>query len=263
MRIPLSALVLAGTLLAVTAPAQQNSEQFGWRAARVVQILPQTRTENPGYMGVRFVDLDADHARSLKLTDDHGAEIKAVMEGSPADRAGIRPGDVLLSYNGEPILGARQLSRLVQETPPGKRVKVQFWRDGKEKTTTLTLGAAPVSTPDSFPGFSLPNWQNPLIDIPRPFLVWDNAAVGIEFERVDSQLADYFGVKGGVLVRAVQQGSPADKAGVRAGDVIFSVAQQVLSSEHDFASFLRQRGTVPLSLMRNHKRLDLTISLPQ
>ena len=102
------------------------------------------------------------------------------------------------------------------------------------------------------------------MDIPTPLLLWHNSAVGIEFERVDSQLAEYFGVKGGVLVRSVLRGSPADRAGLRAGDVIFSVAQQTLSTEHDFSLLLRQRGAaVPVSLMRDHKRLDVTINLPQ
>lgn len=258
-----SAVVFTGTLLAANAQAQTCSGLSVWHVAHVVQILPQTRADNAGYMGVRLTDVDAGRAKTLKLNEEGGVEIKAVMEGSPADAAGIRPGDVLLRYNGEAILGAQQLSRLVQETPPGKHVKVQFWRDGKTQMTMLTVGAAANSNPDPFRGFPMPGWQNPLIDIPRPFLVWDNSAVGIEFERVDSQLAEYFGVKGGVLVRAVQQGSPADRAGMRAGDVIFSVAQQTLSTERDFSSLLRQGGTVPLSLMRNHKRLDLTISLPQ
>jgi serine protease Do len=172
-----------------------------------------------------------------------------------------------MSYNGEPILGAQQLARLVQETPPGRHVKVQYWREGKTLTTTVVISTNAHVDSNSNPFFRFPSagWvEPPSLDLPSPLLVWRNSAVGIEFERVDSQLAEYFGVKGGILVRSVQHGSPAERAGVRAGDVIFSVAQQTLSSEHDFSSLLRQRGgSVTVSLMRDHKRMDLSIALPQ
>jgi serine protease Do len=218
-------------------------------------------------LGVRLADIDAERAKVLKLGEPRGVEIKIVMEGSPADNAGIRPGDVLLTYNGETILGAQQLSRLVQETPPGRDVKVQYWREGKTQTASVTLGTAQSSSPTPNPlmlGFPAPNWESPRINIPAPFMVWRNSALGVEFERVDFQLAEYFGVKGGALVRSVQRGSPADRAGLKAGDVIYSVGQHPLLSEHDFSSLLRQPGeTVQVSLMRDHKRIDLTINVPQ
>jgi serine protease Do len=211
---------------------------------------------------VRIGDIDSERAKALKLPEEGGVEIKAVMEGSPADKAGIRPGDVLLTYNGEQLLGAQQLSRLVQETPPGRHAKVQYWREGKKQSTAVVVGTAGFAGPNVFPSWPMQNWQSPNVDFPSPLLVWRNSAVGIEFEHVDSQLAAFFGVKSGVLVRSVQHGSPADKAGLKAGDVIFSVAQQTLSSEHDFSTLLRQRsGSVPVSVMRDHKRLDVIISL--
>jgi serine protease Do len=229
-------------------------------------MAPQTQThpENTGFLGVKLLDIDADRAKTLKLAEERGVQISAVMEGSPADKAGIQPGDVVLAYNGETVLGAQQLSRLVRETPPGRNVKLQLWRNGKSQPITVALGAAAAnSNSGSFVPFAPPNPPNSF-DFPRPFLVWHNPMLGIEFERIDSQqLAEYFGVKGGVLVRSVQQGSPADKAGIRPGDVIFSVAQQAFSTEHDFSSLLRQHGpTVPLSVMRDHKRVDLMMMMP-
>jgi serine protease Do len=225
--------------------------------------LAEPQTNGAGFVGVRLADIDANHAKNLKLGEERGVEVKAVMQGSAADQAGILPGDVLLSYNGEAVLGAEQLSRLVRETPPGRKVKVQYWRAGKTQTTLLTVGSAPNM--QSNPTFGFPSsWNELSMDIPTPMLLWHNSSVGIAFEGVDSQLAQYFGVNSGVLVRFVQRGSPADKAGVRAGDVIYSVSQQTLSSEHDFSLLIKQRGTsVPISLMRDHKRLELMIALPQ
>ncbi len=229
-----------------------------------VELAP--RADSMGYLGVRLSDIDAERAKALKLPEERGVEIRMVMEGGPADRAGIQPADVVLTYNGEPIRGVEQFSRLVRETPPGRHVKLQYWRDGKTLTTIVLIGAANELKSNSSPifPFAPPNWAAQGMDLPSPSLVWRNSAVGIEFERVDSQLAEYFGVKAGILVRSVQHGSAADRAGVRAGDVVFSVAQQTLSSEHDFSSLIRQRsGSVTVSLMRDHKRMDLTIALPQ
>jgi serine protease Do len=261
----IATLAAAVLFLVPSASGSALVQSAGARLSRATKPVQQTelerRNESAGYLGVRLGDIDAERAKNLKLPEEGGVEIKAVREGSPADKAGIQPGDILLTYNGEPLLGAQQLARLVQETPPGRRAKVQYWRAGKKESTVVVVGVGGPPAPNVFPGFPPPNWESPNMDFPSPLLVWRNSAVGIEFERVDSQLAAFFGVKSGVLVRSVQRASPADKAGLKAGDVIFSVAQQTLSSEHDFSSLLRQRGAVPLSIMRDHKRLGLTINL--
>ncbi len=189
-----------------------------------VRRIAQTPSVYTGYIGVSIGDIDSERANTLKLGEERGVEIKAVQEGSPADLAGIQPSDVLLNYNGEGVLSAQQLARMVRETPPGRKVKVQYWRAGKTRYTVVMIAASPDPTP-FMPAFPSDNWPTH-IDTPRPLLVWDNSALGIELERIDSQLADFFGVKEGLLVRFVQRGSPADRTGVKAGDVIFSVGQQ-------------------------------------
>lgn len=255
-----SALALA-VMLPFSAQAQQHCEH-NWRLTEVIQALPRATAENAGFLGVRLLDIDADHAKALKLNQEHGVEIKAVLEGSPADKAGIQPGDVVLSCNGEEILSAEQFSRLVEETPPGRTVKLQYWRNGKTQVTKAMIGTAPATQRGPFGSMPMPNWQTLGMDFPAPMLIWRNPLIGVEFETIDSQLAQYFGVKGGVLVRSVERGSPADQAGIRAGDVIFSIAQQALSTEREFGSLLRRGSSVPVSVMRDHKRLELTLSVP-
>jgi serine protease Do len=261
------ATIAAAILLLFPAGLEAGSEQSttpapSWTRKPVQEPEPESRNETAGYLGVRLGDIDAERAKALKLPEEGGVEIKAVQEGSPSDKAGIQPGDVLLTYSGEPLLGSQQLARLVRETPPGRHVKVQYWRAGKKESTVIVVGTGGPAGMNAVPGWPRPDWPPPVIDFPSPLLVWRNSAVGIEFERVDSQLAAFFGVKSGVLVRSVQHGSPGEKAGLKAGDVIFSVAEQPLTSEHDFSALLRQRGAaVPLSVMRDHKRLDLTINL--
>lgn len=217
------------------------------------------------YLGVQLADIDADRARALKLDEERGVEVLKVLQGSPAEAAGIRPGDVLLSYNGENILGARQLGRLVSETPSGRRVKVQFWRDGKVQTASATISPSYLQkvVPGDFE-LSMPAIDLQTMDIPDPLLVWKNQGIGIEAEPVNGQLAEYFGVKGGVLVRSVEKGSAADRAGLRAGDVLTAVAQKAVSSPRELMSSLRmQRRTgksIALSVVREHK--EVSVSLP-
>ncbi len=239
--------------------------------AQSIDHVLQFATEvQPGgsYLGVKLADIDADRAKTLKLADERGVEVKNVQEGSPAETAGIRAEDVILTYNGENVLGAQQFVRLVQETPQARKIKIQLWRDGKTQTVTVITGAPPAryfSSPSTFVGLPMmPEMQYfSTTDIPSPLLVWKNLTLGIEFEHVDSQLAQYFGVTGGVLIRSVDKGSPGEKAGLKSGDVIVSVGHKNLQTARDLTAYLRQPGSsVPVSLMRDHKRMDLTIALP-
>lgn len=259
-RVFVCGLMATALLLAGGAQAQTGNGQL----ETVLQLMPQpVRPTSAGYLGISIADIDADRAKMLKLNEERGVEIKAVRQGSPADAAGLQPGDVLLAYNGEDVLSAEQLSRLVRETPPGRKIKLQFWRDGEIQRTVVAVAESP-NMPEFMTGMPMQNWPGIVDVVPRPWMVWSCSVLGIDFERVDSQLADYFGVKGGVLVRSVGHGSPAERAGIKAGDVIFSIAQQPLLTEHDFSAALRHRGgTFPLSLMRDHKHIDLTITIPQ
>ena len=247
---------------------------------RDVQVLNQLRVR-PAYLGVGIADLDADRMSRLKMTEERGVEVTNTQEGSPADAAGIKTGDVLLSYNGENILGAQQFVRLVRETPAGRKVRIGFWRNGKEQTAIVTTAAPqtfakfedlkglrqvdPITTfqgPDSF-SFVMP--AVPLVpDVPSIIMAWNSSLLGVECEPVDSQLAQYFGVKQGVLVRSVNRGSVAEKAGMRAGDVLVSVGDRSIKTPDDFRHALRSGSKqYPVSLLREHKQLTSSVVMNQ
>jgi serine protease Do len=218
-------------------------------------------------LGVRLRDIDPDRANAIKLGEPRGVEVTGVEDDSPAEQAGIRSGDVLLSYNGESIMGAQQLGRLVSETPRGRKVKIEYWREGKVSTLTATTAAPKPMTFPRFPTEDIINareFTGPLA-IPTPELVWTTPVVGFVCESLDTQLADFFGVKHGVLVRSVGKDSPAGKAGLRAGDVVTQIGERNVSSPRDITSYVHgeRRSSRPFSLevTREHKPLTLKINL--
>jgi serine protease Do len=271
-------LTLTAVLTAVLAMsagvalAQSSAQNWQRNFLQLAQNPPgmewlATEPGSRAYLGVELGEIDADRAHALKLDEERGVEVRSVLPGSPAENAGVRAGDVLLSYNGETILGARQLGRLVSETPAGRKVRLQFWRDGKIQTTTATLGAQPQMVRRLAPGdfeLQMPDIDIRTMAIPDPLLVWKSQGIGIEAEPVDGQLAQYFGVKGGVLVRSVDKGSPADKAGVRAGDVLTAVAQKPVTTPRELMSCLRAQSRagkpMAVSVVREHKEVTLNIA---
>ena len=263
--------ILAAVIMLVGgagAQAQSRVHSGQFNVTPVLDIAPQLRS-SVGYMGISLVDINPDRAKTLKLGEERGVEITMVQPGSPAEAAGLKPGDVLLSYNGENILGGQQFVRLVQETPPNRKVRLQVWRDGKMDSVVVTTAAAPprpADFPQSVLTFQIPDSGVGSLDIPSPKIIWKNMFFGMEYEAIDSQLAHYFGVKRGVLVRAVDKDSPAEKAGLRAGDVLTAIADRSVSRPGDVTSFVRtgrQPGrAIQMTLMRDHRELIITVTPP-
>lgn len=222
-----------------------------------------------GFLGVGVTDVDPDRVSRLKLNEERGVEVTRVGEDSPADKAGIEPGDVILSYSGENVLSSPQFVRLVRETPPGRKVKLQLWRNEKTHIIWVTVGVAPAQEfriPAHFTDFTVPGMRYPpMMDIPMPILVWRNTVLGALLEELDKPMAHYFGVKGGMLVRSVDAGSPAERAGLKAGDVITSIGSSPVLSARDLTSYFRSPqhrfdNPTPIVAMRDHKEVTVSIA---
>ena len=211
------------------------------------------------YLGIGIQEISAERSKTLKLPPEAAVEITRVGTGSPADQAGLKTGDVVLQYNGARVEGIEQFSRMVRETPVGRDVRLEILRSGAPQTITAKIGQHPGPQEFPFPdGFGLP-----LPDGPRIFEGWRSPMLGVEAEPLDGQLAQYFGVTQGVLVRSVMKGSAAEKAGIKAGDVLLRVDDSKVTSPADISGRLRALGgkSVPVTLMRDHKELTVTVAV--
>ena len=223
-----------------------------------------------------------------------GAEVRTVEPDSAAEKAGIEKGDVVTRFDGESVRSARQLSRLVRETPAGRAVEIEVKRGGAAKTLTATLGEGPhrihegfhregenvfvpdlegldvdVDVPEGFPHVAGPHVFRFHGD--RDFAMsWvpERPRLGIRFLEIEGQLAQYFGLSAdeGVLVSSVGEDSPAAKAGIRAGDVLLELAGKTIRDAGDLMKAVGAAGggrPLPVKLLRDEKPLDVEVVLPE
>jgi serine protease Do len=219
-------------------------------SSRVITISP------PGsYLGIGIQEITVERAKALKLREETGVEVTRVAHDSPADKAGLKEGDVVLQYNGTKVEGLEQLSRLVRETPVGREAKLEIFRNGAPMTLMAKVGEHP-SMPGMSDGFSFH-----MPDVPRTIQGLRSPMLGVEAESIDGQLAQFFGVNEGVLVRTVMKGSPAEKAGVKAGDVILRVDEGKVTTPAEISAHLRAAHgkPVPVAVMRERKEINMTV----
>jgi serine protease Do len=223
------------------------------------------------YLGVDIADVSTERLNALKLKEEKGVEVTMVDQDAPAGKAGIKEHDVILSMNGTAIESGAQLRRMIHETPPGRVVTLGLSRQGQPMSVKLQLADKHKEFAFVKPGdvhVNIPEIHVPDIDIPamNMVVVTSSARSGLMVENITPQLGEFFGVKNGngVLIRAVEKGSRAEKAGFRAGDVIFKVNDEQVNDTSDFSHAVRGRNgnTVKVAFMRDKKEQTLTLSLP-
>ncbi len=208
----------------------------------------------PGYLGVGIAEVTPERAKALKLTSATGVEIKRVDDGSPAERAGLKTDDVILELNGQKVEGLVQVAGTIGVSAPGTKMTLIVWREGSKHTLTATLESRPaLSTTYSVEpdGMMMPPFPAPFDNMSFP-----NPMIGIDGESLTPQLAEYFGVKEGVLVRTVTSKSPAEKAGLKAGDVITKVAGTSVNSLREIMGLVRTaHKAIVITVVRNRREI--------
>ena len=262
-----------GTLFFPPAHAQSPA-----RAPRALEVFGGRGSQ----IGVTIRDVEEGDAKTNKLSTPSGVLIEEVSEDSPAATAGLKKGDVVVEFDGERVRSVRQFTRLVQETPAGRRTAASVMRDGQRINVTIE--------PREGNGFIFANGKlfqdmsrDFRFDVPRPIpptppatpkapvppafpdfdtFLWssNNNGLGITVGDLSQQLAEYFGTKDGVLVTSVADNSAASKAGIKAGDVITTFNGTEVRSPSDLRrriQHLADGDEFTVGAMRDKKSLTL------
>jgi serine protease Do len=236
--------------------------------------------EGPSWLGVETHEVTPENAKELKLPAERGVVVAGVTEDSPAARAGLKEKDVITEVNGQRVEGAAQFRRIIHEIPAGRTAQLTVWRDGRAQTVGATLGKAEErhnawmgATPGAF-AFRMPDVQT-IPDMPSIDLGDGMAAVlpggrprlGIDAEDIGGQLGSFFGAPDGegILVRSVNSGSAAEKAGLKAGDVITSFNGERVRSLGDLRQKLAAQNEAKIAkigVLRNKSEVTLSVELP-
>ena len=284
-------VLAAGVAAAVSSlVAQAPAPQVEKQARPRVMMLDGRGAQ----LGVMVDDLSADELKTLGSAAS-GVRIEEVDQDSPAAKAGLREGDIVIDVDGDRVRSARQFSRLIQETPAGRSVALGIVRDGQRQSISVTpearafglgwdsdrierdfgrslreleprlreieprlrelqprLREFPYNGPMDFNFDFVPGWSSP------------RSRLGIQLEELTPQLAEYFGAKtGGVLVSSINSGSPAEKAGLKAGDVITSINGDAVRDSDDLIDELRalEGQDVTIGILRDKKESTVKATL--
>jgi C-terminal processing protease CtpA/Prc len=217
----------------------------------------------------------AEKARELKLPGEYGALVESVDEDSAAAKAGLQKGDVIVEFAGERVRSEAQLRRLIRETPAGRTVSLQVIREGQARTLSAKLQSRTNELHVQVPEIRIPEMRiGP--SMPGPFnyrgfnfqFGGGRPSLGISGDELTTQLASYFGVKQGkgVLVREVVVGSPAAKAGLKAGDVIVAVDGKSVATVAELRKALEiksgeEKRKLDLTVVRDHHEQTVPVEL--
>ena len=224
------------------------------------------------YLGVDIRDVTTERLTALKLKEERGVEITMVDADAPAGKAGLKEHDVILEFNGTAVESEEQIRRLIREVPPGRTVTLGISRDGTPMKISVQLADHSTVAAQARPRIIVPAPRVQGI-LPRngmdfPFQIQTYSSVlGVQTESLTRQLGDYFGVQNGegVLVRSVEKGSAAEKAGLKAGDVIIKADNEKLTDRSDLSHILhshRTGGKMTLVVMRDKHEQTFTVTLP-
>jgi serine protease Do len=272
-----AALLGAGALAAAPhlahAQAQEMAPMFEDPSPFAVHTSPA------GYLGVDVADIDSDKAQALKLKEVRGALITLIDHDAPAGQIGLKVNDVVIAIDGQNIEGAEHLRRVLKEIPPGRKVSLEISRDGNIQTLAVQLadrkeleheawdkiGVGADTQPPPPPGMGLlaGGGDAPVSSGFHMSLFTSTLNVGAMVEPLTSQMAEYFGVPGGLMVKQVSRKSEAAASGLKAFDVILKVGSDSISTSADWDRSLRsnQGKPVQVTILRDKKQQTITLQV--
>jgi membrane-associated protease RseP (regulator of RpoE activity) len=253
--------------------------------AVVVAPSAAVAADDQGYLGIMLQDLTPSMAKALQLDDRPGVLINEVIEGGPAQKAGLLDGDVILQLNGKAVSDYAALTESLRTLAPGRTTSVLVLRDGKQKTVDVEIGKREdLGDLKELENLPRPDGENPHVyfysnregdgdsegDSEHRIIIRtmdDNRGwLGVKLDALNGQLGEYFGVKNGagVLVTEVIDDSPAAKAGLQAGDVIVKVGDADVASPdalHEAMTDTEPGDDLALQVLRKGSPKTMTAKL--
>ena len=197
-----------------------------------------------GWLGVYIQDVDREIQEDWDLPSDDGVMIDDVVDDSPAEEAGLENGDVVLKYDGNEVTSSSRFRRMIRKTEPDTEVKLEILRDGETRELTVTIGERDEDYTWNFdeddfhiniPRIVIPNIPRIQTHSYRNYRSSSHGWVGVGLSNLNDQLGEYFGVEDGrgALIESVVDDSPAEKAGLAAGDVIIEINDEKIYDVND------------------------------
>jgi membrane-associated protease RseP (regulator of RpoE activity) len=244
------------------------------------------------FLGVSTEEVTRENMQRYGLSGEpRGVGVRTVVKGSPAEKAGLRANDVIVRFDGEQVTSVRKLTRLIRESAPDHTARITVLRGGAEQEVSAKLthrepflsasGEGLFGLSDDVLGDAMRlgdeawrnseegrraqeklerSWEGMARRHPRLF--GPTRRIGVETNALGKQLADYFGVTHGVLVNSVEAGSPAEKAGLKAGDIVTEADGQKVEDADDLVRALsaKDEGEVTLTVVRDRNRRTVRVT---
>jgi serine protease Do len=219
-------------------------------AMHVKDQLVSTGHVSRGRIGVGVQPVSAEQAKSLGLASTHGALVGSVDPSGPAQAAGLRQGDVIVSVNGTRIEGTRELVGQVSQLTPGSTATLSVWRNGAERKLSVTVGVQSSQVASESPRARQPQ-QQPQQSRPR---------LGVAVRPLTADEQQEASLPGGVVVQ--QAGGPAAAAGIQAGDIIVAVDGKLIRGVQQLKQMIAQADdSVSLTVVRDGEEASVTVNL--
>ena len=252
-----------------------------------------------GWLGITMQQMTSSMAAALDM-EEGGVLVNSVVEDSPADEAGLEEGDVIVGFDGKDVDDTRDLARLVRRCDPGDEIEIAYVRDGKRRKVKVEVGERERDAwvwsddggerfrmkrfddgdvrgfhvwPDDEDHVILRRWHRGDRDDDRRALMlhgWhaDRGYLGVRLDDLTEQLGEYFGVEDGegALIREVLEDTPAEKAGLKAGDVIVQLDDEKMRDAGDVTGFLAEAEAgdeVAVTVLRKGEDETFTVELAE
>jgi serine protease Do len=222
------------------------------------------------YLGVYTTEVTKENFAKFGLTGVRGVAVNTVVKDSPAEKAGLQDGDVIIRFNGESVTSTRKLTRLIREIAPDHKASLTILRKGSKQNLTATISNGSFNFPRmskvvglsqmrSFPA-GKGKWKGENFFISS----FSSRSIGVGVSSLTKQLGNHFGVDNGngLLINRVYKDSPAEKAGLKAGDVIIQADGKNVKNTFDLLRTINEKkeGSVNLTIVRDKNRRNISVT---